>query len=267
MDLDIKLILGSNDEYVEHKYLKIEPKNPPIPTYKKLLINYNHNMSEIRVSIKNLTKQFGDPANPTVALDNCSIQIRAGEKIGLYGPSGAGKSTLLNIIGLAESPTSGSYYFDSKELNFSNENSLTLIRRSSIGYLFQYFNLIPSMTALENAIFPLILNGTNWNDAKSKGIELLKEVGLEHRINNLSSQLSGGEMQRVGLVRAIIHRPKLILADEPTGNLDTKNGNKVIDLLFNFLPKDSSIVIVSHSMDVIKNCDRLINLVDGKINE
>ena len=223
-------------------------------------------MTQPVLELKNVSKTFGTKINPVEALKPCCVKIYPSEKIGIYGASGAGKSTLLNILGLAETPTTGEILINQHVIDHTNEELLVKHRRESLGYLFQYFNLIPTMTAIQNACFPLLLNNYKWEQASQIATDLLTAVGLKDRINHKATQLSGGEMQRVGLVRAIIHQPKIILADEPTGNLDSKNGAQVIDLLHNSLPKQTAVVIVSHSQTVLKNCPRLISIVDGTVS-
>lgn len=218
-----------------------------------------------RVELKDISKIYYSNKISVTALSSVSLKIYPGEIVGIYGPSGAGKSTVLNTIGVAETPTSGSLYFDSKKIDFSNENELIDYRRYFLGYLFQYFNLIPTMTVLENTALPLLLQEVEWKIAHEESKKLLELVGLSHRINHRGFELSGGEMQRVGLARALIHKPKVILADEPTGNLDSKNGKIVLELLRNYLPKESSVVIVSHSKEVLDSCSGLIYIQDGHV--
>ena len=171
------------------------------------------------------------------------------------------------ILGLAETPTTGSFYIEEVSVEFENESQLVNLRRNFIGYIFQYFNLIPSMSALENVMLPLLLKGNSWNEAKEGASKILTTVGLKERISHKAHQLSGGEMQRVGIARAIVHSPKLILADEPTGNLDSKNGAAVLDLLKEVTALGASFVMVSHSQEALKICSRLISLTDGVVSE
>ncbi len=221
------------------------------------------NSSESLVRLSEISKSFDSSAGTIQALRSTSFSIYCGESIGIFGPSGAGKSTLLNILGLAETPTTGDLFFENQRIEFQSEKSLISYRRNFLGFIFQYFNLIPSMTASENVMLPLLLQEMPWEHAHVKSVEALQEVGLSHRVTHKAFQLSGGEMQRVGIARALVHKPKLVLADEPTGNLDSKNGSAVLDLLREVSKRGSSFVMVSHSQDALKICSRLISLTDG----
>ena len=219
------------------------------------------------LTLSDISKTFPSESGIVEALRTTNLTINKGEQIGIFGPSGAGKSTLLNILGLAETPTTGSFYIEEVSVEFENESQLVNLRRNFIGYIFQYFNLIPSMSALENVMLPLLLKGNSWNEAKEGASKILTTVGLKERISHKAHQLSGGEMQRVGIARAIVHSPKLILADEPTGNLDSKNGAAVLDLLKEVTALGASFVMVSHSQEALKICSRLISLTDGVVSE
>jgi len=197
------------------------------------------------------------------ALRGVSIALRSGEFVGLTGPSGCGKSTLLNILGMTEPPTAGVVYFRGAEVNFSNSVALATLRRSQIGYLFQYFNLLPTLTAQENVALMLLLNATGSAAAMARAAEVLKELGLESRIQHLPQALSGGEMQRVALARAIVHKPALVLADEPTGNLDSKRGQQVLGLLSEIAANGTAILMATHSSSALERCSRVISMLDG----
>jgi putative ABC transport system ATP-binding protein len=218
------------------------------------------------VSLRSISKRFETSSGPVEALRPTSLSITAGESVGIYGPSGAGKSTLLNILGLAETPTTGELFFEDTLIDFHNEAALVTFRRYFLGFIFQYFNLIPSMTAVENVMLPLLLQEQSWGQAHATACTVLTDVGLSHRLQHKAYQLSGGEMQRVGIARALAHQPKLVLADEPTGNLDSKSGSAILDLLREVSNRGASFVMVSHSQDALKICSRLISLSDGVVS-
>lgn len=214
----------------------------------------------------NLTKKYGiDP--PIFALRNVSISVEAGECVAITGPSGSGKSTLLNLIGALDKPTEGQVLIDGINIETLKGNKLADFRREKIGFIFQMFNLIPGLTALENVTMPLrpYLRKLEFN-LEERGIELLKSVGLGSRLIQYPGQLSGGEQQRVAIARALINQPNLILADEPTGNLDTQNGNGVLSLLTQ-LNRESGItlVLVTHNSSIASQTRRIINLKDGGV--
>ncbi len=183
----------------------------------------------------------------------------------LCGPSGSGKSSLLNIAGLTEAPSEGEVFLAGERAPFSNEEALTAMRKKSIGFVFQYFNLLSSLSALENVATTLLLNEVPWNEARRQALELLGRVGLSARAHHFPEELSGGEMQRVALARAIAHRPKLLLADEPTGNLDSVTGDGVLSLLQEVAKEGTAILMVTHSDRAASHCDRRLNLLDGKL--
>ena len=219
------------------------------------------------VALENISKSFKTAAGVIHALQPTTFTIKSKEKIGICGPSGAGKSTLLNVLGLAETPTSGDIFFEGTKVSFNNESQIMHLRRYYLGYVFQYFNLIPSMTALENVMLPLLLQKIEWNVARQKADDMLAAVSLQKRKDSRCHQLSGGEMQRVGIARALVHSPKMVLADEPTGNLDSKNGSAVLELLQTLSGQGASIVMVSHSTEALSFCSRIIELVDGTIKQ
>lgn len=197
------------------------------------------------------------------ALKSIDLELYRNEFVGLSGPSGSGKSTLLNIIGLTDVPSSGSVTFQDHAVDFRDENSLLKLRRSSIGYVFQYFNLIPSLSAVENVALSLLLNGKSFAEAAAQARELLCQSGLGHRLDHKPQELSGGEMQRVALCRAVIHRPALLLADEPTGNLDSHTGALILDLLEELAKAGTTILMASHNLEALSRCSRTIKLLDG----
>ncbi len=219
----------------------------------------------MNIQIENLKKVFRSDTVQTVALNNVSIAINDGEFVAIMGPSGCGKSTLLNILGLLDNPTSGSYKLDGKEVANLKESGRTDYRKGRIGFIFQSFNLIDTMTVRENVMLPLN-NLPLSRDEKNKRVdEALARMGIAHRAKHYPSQLSGGQQQRAAIARAIVGRPGLILADEPTGNLDSKNGAEVMQLLSELHKEGSTIVMVTHSHRDATVADRVINLYDGQI--
>ncbi len=219
----------------------------------------------MNIQIQQLEKVFKSDTVQTVALNNVSLSISDGEFVAIMGPSGCGKSTLLNILGLLDNPTSGSYILDGKEVGNLKESGRTEYRKGRIGFIFQSFNLIDTMTVRDNVMLPL--NNMNLSrDEKNKRVEeALERMGIAHRANHYPSQLSGGQQQRAAIARAIVGRPGLILADEPTGNLDSKNGAEVMQLLSELHNEGATIVMVTHSHRDAAVADRVINLYDGQI--
>ena len=219
----------------------------------------------MNIKIENLKKIFRSDTVQTVALNNVSLSIDDGEFVAIMGPSGCGKSTLLNILGLLDNPTSGSYRLDGKEVGNLKESGRTEYRKGRIGFIFQSFNLIDTMSVRDNVMLPLN-NLPLSRDEKNKRVEeALDRMGIAHRAKHYPSQLSGGQQQRAAIARAIVGRPGLILADEPTGNLDSKNGAEVMELLSELHKEGATIVMVTHSHRDAAVADRVINLYDGQI--
>ena len=201
----------------------------------------------------------------TKALNEVSLEIKKGEFVAIMGPSGCGKSTLLNILGTLDSPTSGKYYFDDKEIDKMSESQLTAFRKGNIGFVFQNFNLIDELTVYENVELPLVyLNGKK-SERKKKVMEVLERMNIAHRAGHFPQQLSGGQQQRVAIARAVVTDCPLILADEPTGNLDSTNGVEVMELLRELNNQGTTIVIVTHSQRDAKYAHRIIHLLDGRV--
>lgn len=219
----------------------------------------------MNIDIDKLEKVFRADTVQTVALNNVSLSISDGEFVAIMGPSGCGKSTLLNILGLLDNPTSGSYRLDGKEVGNLKESGRTDYRKGRIGFIFQSFNLIDTMTVRENVMLPLN-NLSLTREEKNKRVdEALERMGIAHRAKHYPSQLSGGQQQRAAIARAIVGRPGLILADEPTGNLDSKNGAEVMQLLSELHREGATIVMVTHSHRDATFADRVVNLYDGQI--
>lgn len=199
------------------------------------------------------------------AVRRLSLLVKSGEFIGIVGPSGAGKSTLLAIMGLLLRPDTGRVTFDGERTEALSDDELRRLRRSSIGFVFQYFQLLPTLTAMENVALTLLLNGQARTAAATKARELLANVGMLDRLNHFPRQLSGGELQRVAICRAMAHSPRLLLADEPTGNLDSKRGTEIVKLLSDARRNDNvAVVMVSHNREMLTHCDRVITLRDGR---
>ncbi len=224
-------------------------------------------MDKTMIKISNLTmvfKQGGGSDSGITALDRIDLEIPTGQCVAIVGPSGSGKSTLLGLIAGLDQATSGSIIIDDTIITKMNEDDLARFRRDRIGLIFQFFHLLPTLTALENVLVPLELKRER--NATETASALLKEVGLLGREDHYPSQLSGGEMQRVAIARAAITRPALLLADEPTGNLDTENGQRIIDLLLGLnRSQKSTLILVTHDLTLASHADRIISLKDGKV--
>ncbi|WP_165024245.1 ABC transporter ATP-binding protein [Dysgonomonas sp. ZJ279] len=217
------------------------------------------------IQINDLRKVFRTEEVETVALNNISLHVDAGEFIAIMGPSGCGKSTLLNILGLLDNPTSGKYLLNGKEVGNLKEKERTQARKGNLGFVFQSFNLIEEMTVFENVELPLVYLKVKASERKQRVEETLRKMSISHRANHFPNQLSGGQQQRVAIARAVVANPKLILADEPTGNLDSKNGKDVMDLLTELNQEGSTIVMVTHSQHDASFAHRVINLFDGQV--
>lgn len=217
------------------------------------------------IKIKDLSKVFRTEEIETTALNNISMEVEDGEFVAVMGPSGCGKSTLLNILGLLDNPTSGKYWVDGKEVGHLKEKERTQTRKGKIGFVFQSFNLIEEMTVYENVELPLTYLKVKSSDRKKRVEEVLRRMNISHRSGHFPNQLSGGQQQRVAIARAVIANPKLILADEPTGNLDSKNGKDVMDLLTELNREGTTIVMVTHSQHDASFAHRIVNLFDGQI--
>lgn len=217
------------------------------------------------IQLNNIKKVFQAEEVETWALRNISLQVKEGEFVAIMGPSGCGKSTLLNIIGLLNNPTSGSYLLDGKDVSMLKESERTLIRRGMIGFVFQSFNLIDELNVVENIELPLLYMGVSGKERRKRAENVMERVAISHRAKHFPSQLSGGQQQRTAIARAILPHPKLILADEPTGNLDSKNGKEVMELLSELHKGGTTIVMVTHSLHDANYADRIINMFDGEI--
>ena len=218
----------------------------------------------MKIETKNLTKNYIIPKSPDVKiLKGIDLLIKSGEKVALMGPSGAGKSTLVHVLGLMDKPTSGQVLIDDVDITSFSKAKLAKIRHESIGFVFQFHYLLADFSVLENVLIPV------WNNKKKKkeyALEMLKIMGLENRINHMPNELSGGEQQRVALARALINNPKILFADEPTGNLDRQTGEKIENLMFEICSRlKTTLLVVTHSQELANLADRKIKIIDGQI--
>ena len=218
--------------------------------------------------LEGVSKTYYHMGIPVPAVRNVNLVIKKGDFVSLMGPSGCGKSTLLNLCGVMDYPTKGQILFNGINLKSLNDGGLTRLRRQKIGFVFQSFNLLPSLTTIENVSLPLLLDGFPSKKAKEKASTLIELVGLTHRVDHYPQQLSGGEMQRVGIARAVCHQPKLLLADEPTGNLDSNNGVKIIKILQDLNKNlDIAILLATHSDVVAAATQKVLQMYDGEIKK
>ena len=219
------------------------------------------------IKVTNLCKEFRTDEIKTTALENINLDINSGEFLSIMGPSGCGKSTLLNIIGLLDTPTKGSVQIDGQETASLTDRQQTRLRNEKLGFVFQNFHLIPSLNVIENVMLPLTYrNGVSDKESRERARAILEKVGLSHRLHHMPGQLSGGQSQRVAIARAIVGTPKIIFADEPTGNLDSKMGAEVMQLL-HLLNKEegTTIVMVTHNEEQARQTDRIVRLFDGRL--
>jgi len=218
------------------------------------------------IEVKNLVKKYRVGTEIITALDGVDLKIQKGEFIAIVGTSGSGKSTLLNMMSGLERPTKGEIWINNILINKVKEKDMAAFRRNYMGFVFQSFNLLSSLTALENSVLPLILQGMGSKERSKRGREMLKILGLENRMLNKPSQMSGGQQQRVSIARALINNPKIIFCDEPTGNLDTRTTKEIMELLTTTIKeKGQTLVMVTHDRDVAGYADRIIHMVDGII--
>lgn len=219
------------------------------------------------IEIKNLQKVFRTELVETVALNGVSLTVEKGEFVAIMGPSGCGKSTLLNIVGLLDNPTSGEYLLDGVDVSKKSESERTDIRKGTLGFVFQAFNLIEDLNVEENIELPLLYMGLPKSERKKRIQDAMEHMAISHRAKHFPAQLSGGQQQRVAIARAVVSKPTLILADEPTGNLDSKNGHEVMELLSELHKDGTTIVMVTHSQKDAMYADRIVNLFDGQVVE
>jgi len=217
------------------------------------------------LELKNIVKSYLSGNTAFNALDNVSLCINQGEFISITGPSGSGKSTLMHIVGLLDNPTSGQVLLEGQDISHLNEEELAKTRNVTLGFVFQQFNLLAKTSATENVSLPLLYSDVPKSERLSKSIEMLEKVGLGDKLNNTPAQLSGGQQQRVAIARALINNPKIIMADEPTGNLDSKSGKEIIELFHQLHREGRTIILVTHDLELAKQAERLIIIKDGKV--
>jgi len=217
------------------------------------------------IKMKNIKKTYGAGSVQVEALKDINFEVETNEFVGLIGPSGSGKSTLMNIIGCLDVPTSGEYFFEGESVERFNHNQLAEIRNEKIGFIFQNFNLLPYATAFENVEIPMIFKGVKARARRARVMELLDRVGLAQRASHKPNELSGGEMQRVAIARSLANNPSLILADEPTGNLDTKSGDEILAVFESLWNEGHTLVVITHNPNISARAQRIITLKDGMI--
>jgi len=222
-------------------------------------------MSKEIIKLSKISKKFIGASKNIIVLKNINLKIKSGELISLTGPSGSGKSTLLHLIALLDKPTSGEVFFKKKSFSKSTDGEKDLVRRRGISIIYQQNNLLSDFTALENVTIPLVVNGYSWEEATKKASKLLSLVNLSKRLNHFSTELSGGEQQRVAVARALITEPDLILADEPTGNLDRKTANEIFSLFLKLKSRNRAILYATHNRELANRADYKLNILDGNI--
>jgi ABC-type lipoprotein export system ATPase subunit len=217
------------------------------------------------IEMNSICKSYRNFSLETRVLKGLTLHIEEGDYISIIGPSGSGKSTLMAIMGCLAQPTSGEYILDGEEVGKLNDRKLSRVRNEKIGFVFQSFHLLPGVTALENVTLPLVYARHTPRNAKEKARELLSKIGLEHRLHHTPGQLSGGEQQRVTIARSLINDPRIILADEPTGNLDSKNGIEIMKTFDSLIKEGKTIVLITHDSEVAQHAGRIISIRDGQI--
>ena len=217
------------------------------------------------VEVRDMYKIYNPGENEVRAIDGISLTIEKGEFVAIIGQSGSGKSTLMNMLGLLDVPTSGTYLLDGIDTANMDDDELSEIRNEEIGFIFQGFNLIPSLTAVENVELPLVYRGMKKEERNKLALEALERVGLSHRLDHLPKQMSGGQQQRVAIARAVAARPPVILADEPTGNLDSHSGVEVMKILHELHEEGRTVILITHDNDIAKEAQRVIRIQDGQI--
>ena len=224
-------------------------------------------MSKALISLQNITKTYVLGDQIVNALKGVDLQIFRGEYLALMGPSGSGKSTLMNIIGCLDTPTSGEYWLNNKEVSQMSDASLSEVRNTEIGFVFQTFNLLNRLTAIENVALPLVYAGISVSERIERAKQVLEKVGLKDRMNHKPNELSGGQRQRVAVARALINHPSLLLADEPTGNLDTKTSYEIMALFDEIHQSGNTIVLVTHEEDIANHAKNIVRMRDGQIEK
>jgi len=216
------------------------------------------------IELENVSKNYQRGSETVHAVKNVSLSVLSGEYVAVIGPSGSGKTTLMNIIGCLDHPSDGRVMINGREIQEENESGLTRLRQTSIGFVFQQFFLIPTLNVIENVTLPALFAGHKPN---GRGRDLLEKVGLGNRMHHLPGQLSGGEMQRVAIARSLVNAPPILLADEPTGNLDSKNAGRIMDLFGQLNADGVTVVMVTHNPEIVKHCHRTVHIEDGVIKQ
>lgn len=232
------------------------------------IVSYNWNMSEtsdVVIGLYEVGKRYDDEAGVYDALKNIKLEIKKGEFVAIMGPSGSGKSTLMNIIGLLDVPSTGVYLLDGVDITCMKERKLSKLRRDKIGFVFQNFNLLPRMNILRNVELPLVYKRLRSRTRKERATKVLRQVGLGDKLRNRTNRLSGGQVQRAAIARALVNKPSLLLADEPTGNLDSKTSDEIMRLLQKLNQRGMTIVVVTHSSDIARYAGRTIHMLDSQI--
>mgnify|MGYP001321727395 FL=1 len=219
------------------------------------------------IRVEQVSKEYVMGGEVLKALDGVSLTIGYGEFVAIIGPSGSGKSTLMNILGCLDTPTSGKYWLEGEEVSRLRDNRLAEIRNRKIGFIFQSFNLLPKLTALENVELPLIYRGMRGGERRERAMEALRKVGLADRTHHRPSELSGGQQQRVAIARALAGNPPILLGDEPTGALDTKTGMEVLQLMRELNREGHTIILITHDLDVARQANRIVRIADGVLHE
>jgi len=217
------------------------------------------------IELSHITKIYRMGGVDITVLSDVSLKVQAGELIAIMGPSGSGKSTIMNMLGCLDRPTSGSYRFEGREISSMTDDELASIRNVKIGFVFQTFNLLPRFTALKNVEVPLIYSGVPARLRKERAMPLLQQVGLAERMEHKPTELSGGQQQRVAIARALVNHPMLLLADEPTGNLDSRSGEEILNILIGLNQQGVTVMIVTHDQNIAARCHRVISVKDGQI--
>lgn len=225
----------------------------------------SHDYHPIIIRLEEITKTYGSGNTKVKALDNINLSIEKGEYCTIMGASGSGKSTLMNILGCLDRPSSGRYYLDNVDVSGLSDSQLATVRNGKIGFVFQQFHLLPQMTALENVILPMIYGEVSPTERRDRALEALEKVGLGHRVNNKPNQLSGGQQQRVAIARAMVNQPVLLLADEPTGALDSQTTEEVLDIFESLHQAGITVVVVTHEAEVARHSQRVIWFRDGQV--
>ena len=218
------------------------------------------------VQLENVYKDYAQGREPVHVLHDVSMSVEQGEYIAIMGPSGSGKTTLMNVLGCLDVPTSGTYLLDGQDISTLSDDALADIRNNSIGFVFQHFYLMPKMTALDNVALPLLYRGVSVKDRRARAAAALKLMGLEDRMDFYPNQLSGGQQQRVAIARAIVGSPKLLLADEPTGALDTASGVQIMDIFRRLSQRGITIIMITHEMAIAQKADKIYHILDGRLH-